>query len=541
MKRKVVSIVLSAVLALSMGVGAFAAEAETTAETETVALETAEQEYASADGDVVVSKTDGIVDTAYGKVRGFNDEGTYTFRGIPYAKAERFGMPEAPDSWDNILNCLVYGPTAPITKMTSPDGGDFIIPHRYWAQNENCQNLNIWTQSLDTEAKKPVMVWLHGGGYKNGSSIEGVAYDGKNLSEFGDVVVVTVNHRLNVLGYLDLSQYGDEYKYSGNAGIADLVAALEWVQENIANFGGDPDNVTIFGQSGGGGKVVSLMSSPAAEGLFDRAIVQSGRKRGMDTETADKVASLTLENLGLTAETVDEIKEVDYDTLDAAATKALEEVGVDWDSVIDEDYQCSELQEWSNEIPIMVGSVFGEQNCWEALDPNEKNKNDWTDEEVMEKLTEKYGDNAEAVLEAFNKAWPEKNDCDAYYVASRANYTNVLNMRLEAGATKNYDFVVSYESPLDGGVCLWHCGEIPFVFHNVELVDGAYGGSQDAYTLEEVMSSAWVNFAYNGDPNGENVPQWSTYTEDNLATMIFDTTSGERIAFDTELQEVINQ
>ena len=114
-------------------------------------------------------------------------------------------------------------------------------------------------------------------------------------------------------------------------------------------------------------------------------------------------------------------------------------------------------------------------------------------------------------------------------------------MRLEAGATKNYDFVVSYESPLDGGVCLWHCGEIPFVFHNVELVDGAYGGSQDAYTLEEVMSSAWVNFAYNGDPNGENVPQWSTYTEDNLATMIFDTTSGERIAFDTELQEVINQ
>ena len=194
------------------------------------------------------------------------------------------------------------------------------------------------------------MVWLHGGGYKNGSSIEGVAYDGKNLSEFGDVVVVTVNHRLNVLGYLDLSQYGDEYKYSGNAGIADLVAALEWVQENIANFGGDPDNVTIFGQSGGGGKVVSLMSSPAAEGLFDRAIVQSGRKRGMDTETADKVASLTLENLGLTAETVDEIKEVDYYTLDAAATKALEEVGVDWDSVIDEDYQCSELQEWSNEI-----------------------------------------------------------------------------------------------------------------------------------------------------------------------------------------------
>lgn len=154
-------------------------------------------------GTVIVSKTEGVADTAYGKVRGFIDEGTYTFRGIPYAKAERFGMPEAPDAWDDVLNCLVYGATAPITKVTEPYGGDFLIPHRYWAQNENCQNLNIWTQSLDTEAKKPVMVWFHGGGFTNGSAIEGVAYDGRNLSEYGDVVVVTVNHRLNVLGYLN--------------------------------------------------------------------------------------------------------------------------------------------------------------------------------------------------------------------------------------------------------------------------------------------------------------------------------------------------
>ena len=145
------------------------------------------------------------------------------------------------------------------------------------------------------------------------------------------------------------------------------------------------------------------------------------------------------------------------------------------------------------------------------------------------------------MLAAFQKAWPEKNDCDAYYVASRASDLATLKMRTDAGADQNYNFVFSLESPLDGGVCSWHCSEIPFVFHNVELVDGTYGGSEDAYALQDVVASAWGNFAYNGDPNGENDPQWSTYTADNQSTMIFDKVSGERVAYDTELQELINQ
>ena len=161
MKKKILTILLSSAMIFSMGISTVsAAAADDTAATEST----------------VVSRTDGVTDTTSGKVRGFIDNGTYTFRGIPYAKADRFEMPEAPDSWDGIRNCLVYGSTAPITKMTDPDGGDFIIPHRYWAQSENCQNLNVWTQDLDTNAKKPVMVWFHGGGFYNGSSIEGVAY-----------------------------------------------------------------------------------------------------------------------------------------------------------------------------------------------------------------------------------------------------------------------------------------------------------------------------------------------------------------------------
>lgn len=297
--------------------------------------------------------------------------------------------------------------------MTSPDGGDFLIPHRYWAQNEDCQNLNVWTPSLDSEAKKPVLVWSHGGGYTNGSAIEGVAYEGRNLSEYGDVVVVTVNHRLNVLGYLDLSAYGDEYQYSGDAGIADLVASLEWVQENIANFGGDSNNVTIFGQSGGG-KVASMMSAPAAEGLFDRAIIQSGGASFQDKEVAQKVAAATLDILGLTGDQIDELKEIPYNTLDAVATEALARVGeetgssVSWRPVADEDYLQNSFLEWTNDVPVMIGSVFGEQNCWNDLDANVVNKNDWTAEEVSAKLTDKYGDKAEDILAAFKEAWPEK-------------------------------------------------------------------------------------------------------------------------------------
>ncbi len=505
-------------------------------------------------GSVILSKTEGVADTAYGKVRGFIDEGTYTFRGVPYAKAERFQMPEAPDAWDDVLNCVVYGPTAPITKMTSPDGGDYLIPHRYWAQNENCQNLNIWTQSLDPGAKKPVMVWFHGGGFTNGSAIEGVAYDGKNLSEYGDVVVVTVNHRLNVLGYLDLSEYGEEYKYSGNAGTADLVASLKWVQENIANFGGDPENVTIFGQSGGGRKVLSMMMTPEAEGLFDRAVVQSTNTSYQSQEAAQLVAAYTLENLGLTEAQVAKLKEVPYDTLDEAASQAQKRVneelgtGGSWMPVIDGDYLPAApldggLQEWTKDVPLMIGSVFGETNSFAEVDPNAVNKNDWTDEEVSEKLTEKFGENAEAVLEAFRRAWPEKKDANACYVddSKRRAAFEVVEKRNESGAENNYIFLLSYESPVDGGVSMWHCGEIPFIFHNLDLtgVGASYGNTAEAYRLQDEMCSAWVNFARNGDPNGENVPQWSTYTAEKEATMVFDTQSGERVAFDKELQDLM--
>jgi len=200
-----------------------------------------------------------IVQVKSGKLRGFRDGKTSTFLGIPYAEAERFEMPNSVKPWDGVRSAQTWGPVSPIPVQDRPGADDFVFPHRYWLENEACQVLNIWTQTASASVKRPVMVWMHGGGFTNGSSMEAYAYEGKNLSEFGDVVVVSVNHRLNIIGTMDLSAYGPQYENSRYTGMADLVAALQWVQENIAQFGGDPANVTIFGQSGGGGKVMRLM------------------------------------------------------------------------------------------------------------------------------------------------------------------------------------------------------------------------------------------------------------------------------------------
>ncbi|MCX7731405.1 MAG: carboxylesterase family protein, partial [Candidatus Caldatribacterium sp.] len=217
-----------------------------------------------------------VVEVTEGKLLGFVDRGIYTFRGIPYARAKRFMVPQEVEPWSGIRDATRYGEIcyqSPIRDKVARD--EFFNPHVYLEQSEDCQFLNIWTPGLKDGKKRPVMVYLHGGAFSAGSSISPLT-DGRNLSEKGDVVVVSLNHRLNVLGFLDLSAYGDAYKYSGNAGIADIVAALSWVRRNIEQFGGDPDNIILFGNSGGGAKILALMATPAARGLFHKAIVQSG-------------------------------------------------------------------------------------------------------------------------------------------------------------------------------------------------------------------------------------------------------------------------
>ncbi len=309
-----------------------------------------------------------VVDTDKGKVRGYFYDDMYIFKGIPYAKAKRFHAPEPVEPWEGVFQATSYGYVCPLMDLGKP-GGELLVPHRFWVMNEDCQNLNIWSPGLDGE-KRPVMVWLHGGGFFAGSSIEQIAYEGENMCKLGQVVVVSVNHRLNVLGYCDLSYFGEEYANSGNAGTDDLVAALKWIHDNIESFGGDPSNVTIFGQSGGGAKVTTLLQTPAADGLFAKGINMSGVIGGVladCTGSGEKLGKALMEELKV--EDVKALETVPYDDLAAAYNKvkpALEQAG---EYVGGSPYKnafyagepvANGFRKETEHVPMMVGSVFGE-------------------------------------------------------------------------------------------------------------------------------------------------------------------------------------
>ncbi len=270
-----------------------------------------------------------VVPTQSGKVRGYIHAGTYIYKGIPYATAKRFQAPEKPKPWEGVRSSMTYGPVSPLMNPTTQvnDESEFVFHHDWGYANEDCLRLNVWTPGINDGKKRPVMFWIHGGGYTAGSSQELPSYDGEAISKKGDVVLVSVNHRLNILGFLDLSEYGAKYKGSANASFLDLVMALEWVRDNISNFGGDPNNVTIFGQSGGGGKVSTLMSSQVAKGLFHKAIVQSGVWSDFqEQEISKRIGSAVLNELGLIPSKVDSIQKEPYEKLVAAGNKALAKV-----------------------------------------------------------------------------------------------------------------------------------------------------------------------------------------------------------------------
>ncbi len=274
---------------------------------------------------VIVNSKDALVQTVYGTVCGYIEDGIYTFKGIDYAKADRFEAPQDPDPWEGVQTALYYGNQChQAPRFTWKDDCEaFLYQWDDGVQSDDCLNLNVWTAGINDGKKRPVMVWLHGGGYAMGASSELPFYDGTNLAK-KDVVLVSINHRLNILGYMDLSEFGEKYKYSGVAGVMDMVKALEWVKKNIAGFGGDPDNVTIFGQSGGGGKVNILLGTPSAKGLFHRGIIESGSMTSlMAPQTSRDMARAIVGKLGLDEKTIDKIQSIPYSELLAAATDAI--------------------------------------------------------------------------------------------------------------------------------------------------------------------------------------------------------------------------
>jgi para-nitrobenzyl esterase len=481
-----------------------------------------------------------VVQVKAGKLRGFKDGPTYTFLGIPYAEADRFELPKPVKPWDGEKNAQAWGPVCPVPAMTAPGNDEFVFPHRYWLENEHCQVANVWTQSIDSKVKKPVMVWMHGGGFTNGSSMEAFAYDGKNLSEYGGVVVVSLNHRLNILGTLDLSAYGSDFASSRYTGTADLVAALQWVHENIENFGGDPNNVTIFGQSGGGSKVVRMMHMPVAKGLFHKVIAESGGNLTYrDTEPAKSIqlqqaiAAATLKNLNLDGNQIDKLKKVPYLDLIQAGTAALQTVAkeqgranLSWDVIADDKYVMREFCDWADTIPLISGTVFSEHVG--TLDKHETRKNEWSPKEIDEHLATAYGDKKTDIAAEFKKAFPRKKVQDVLFFAgiSRPPVKKTLARKLEKSKAPVYNYIFAYEAPVNGGITSFHCSEICFAFHNVGLPQSkiATGGTPGAFALQDKVSMAWINFARTGNPAQPGL-DWKPYTVQEPQTMVFDTVS----------------
>ena len=511
------------------------------------------------DSGILASSSVAVAQTANGKVAGYIQDGVTIFKGIPYAKATRFEAPVQADSWEGIRSCRQYGPVSPQGARSgwANDEIAFAFNWNDGVQGEDCLRLNVWTPALDSR-KRPVMVWLHGGGYSAGSGQELPSDDGASLAFAEDVVVVSINHRLNVLGFLDLSAYGETYAKSANAGLLDIVASLKWVRDNIAAFGGDPSNVTIFGQSGGGGKVTTLLATPCAKGLFHKAIVQSGSMlRTMESKYSRKIGIATVRNLGLDASSIDKISEVPYGELLAAGEKAIAQVKAE----ADRDGVASFIFGWaptvdgavlpsqpfdpqapaiSAEIPMIIGTTRHEFSMTTYV-PALRNAGR---EEVIGILKGRYGEGTERFLELFAKAYPGSKPADmldADFVFRPGAIEQALRKSLQ-GAAPVYMYMFNWESPvLDGILRSTHCMEIPFVFNNADRHASMTGGGAQAMELASKMSHCWAEFARCGKPSAEGLPEWEPFEAEKRAVMFFDNTCKMSYSHDKELMDFIRR
>jgi len=509
---------------------------------------------------LVVSDSKAIVETTAGKVRGYIRNGTFTFKGIPYGAptggANRFMPPQKPKPWAGVRTALRYGRTCPWSTFVVENGDnapkgdeDAFLLYRGNEQGEageDCLRVNVWTPEINGAKKRPVMVYMHGGGFATGSGNEILAYDGENMSRRGDVVVVTHNHRLNVFGYLNLAEIGGErYAGSGNVGMLDQVAVLEWVRDNISNFGGDPGNVMIFGQSGGGGKVNALMAMPAAMGLFHRAAVQSGSLLRLgEPEDSAKLAAAILVELSLTSSQHDQLQTVPTERLLAASRAVVKGLGrppglrrgtlwfsirrMGWGPCRDGKILPTHpfdpaAPQISAHIPMLIGTdmnefVHGVDNPDAAT---------FAQEDLEKRVREVFGEKSQAIIQAYRREYPKADPFDLFSAISTAGVRQsafVQAARKTAlGAALAYEYLFTWHTPmLDGRPRAFHAAEIAFVFGNAALCDNLTGGTPEALALGGKMCDAWTNFARHGNPNHEGLPNWPAFTPDKCQTMIFD-------------------
>ena len=507
-----------------------------------------------------------VVTTAAGKVRGFTRNGVFVFKGIPYGDttggANRFLPPKPVKPWTDVKPALAWGPVSP----HGPRAGwvnqeeQFLYGWDDGFEGEDMLRVNVWSPGVGDGRKRPVLVWIHGGGYASGSSQELRPYDGERLAREHDVVMVSMNHRLNVLGFLDLSSFdGERYASSGNVGMLDLVQSLQWVRDNVAAFGGDPGNVTIFGQSGGGGKVTTLMGMPAAKGLFHKAVAISGSLFSFSTpESAAKLATGVLAELGVGRDQLHRLHALPASQLVAAAFAAQQKVSpfafpklgatsleLGWQPLVDgkvlptRPFDPSAPAESAN-VPFLVGSTFHEFSP--GINNPQAHLMSW--EQLNTQLQPRLGAQTAPVIAEYRKVFPNGKPLEIVGIVGADLFRRGAVLQAERKAAQRgapaYLYWFGWKTPvLDGRPLAFHCQDLAMWFDNIDLCAQQTGGGPDARALASKMSNALVAFARTGNPNHPGIPRWPAYSASTPANMIFDTRVEVRNAPDAAALKLI--
>ena len=471
-----------------------------------------------------------VAQTSSGKVKGeLETTGILAFKGIPYAKPPvgklRFKPPQPPEPWSDTFKAVMFGPVAPQTENQ-------IGSATTQEQSEDCLSLNVWTPMADNK-HRPVMVWIHGGGFTNGSGSD-EWYDGSTFSERGDVVVVTLNYRLGALGFLYLGGVGGpEYAKSGNLGLLDQVAALKWVRDNIAAFGGDPDNVTIFGESAGSMSVCTLMGIPAARGLFHKAIAESGALNLVNnvnyasgvTRQFMSYAGVT-DIAGLLSLTTKQIIKAQSDLLDREGRVGTPLGPVIDGSVLPEPPLHAIAKGSAAKVDFLTGTNLDEVRFWLIAVPLLAVAPIQTAANYMPMLSKALGAYTNAIAASYKARRPKATDGDVTMAIMTDVMFRVPQIRVveaqSAEQPKTFMYLFTWPSPVHDGILgSCHALELPFVFNHLHATNTVeFMGNNPPQKLADMMQDTWIAFAKTGDPNHKGMPYWPAYNTQTRATMI---------------------